>query len=154
MKKILVVFVLSLSILSCSKDDNSPKEENNNASYELKIDGNAISSNSSIPLEMLLDGNIAMSISVQESDDLLSMAFSKIPTTVGSISILNNNDNILVAITGTRIANYSPFGQIFIDQGTMTRTANDKVSFTGTFENNGITYNATGYIKSDGLINH
>ena len=139
---------------SCAKKEDSPTEENKNASYELKIDGTTISSNSSIPLGMLLDASgVANQISVSESGDLLVMLFTNIPTTVGDTSQLSSDDDILIALSGSKVTNYSDFGLVTIETGTMTRTANDKVSFTGTFEYDGTTYNTTGFIKSDGMKN-
>jgi len=156
MKNLLkFVFILSLSMAlfnSCTKKEDSPVEGNKNASYEFKIDGDTVLSNSSIPLGMLTDANgVANQISVTEPDDLFNMLFTNIPITVGSSVALSDDDDILIAVNGTKIENYI---LIVVDNGTMTRTANDKVSFTGTFEHNGTIHNATGFIKSDGMKNN
>jgi len=157
MKKLLVVFVLSLSIISCSSDDDNPPVEGNlNASYELKIGGTLISSNNDIPLGMLLDANsVATQVSVLERENAFMMLFTQIPTSLGEIKQLDNDDDVLIALTGSKIADYQENGEaVVIDAGTMTRDANDKVSFTGTFVYNGITFTTTGFIKSDGMKNH
>ncbi len=155
---ILLLLAISFIATSCSKDttdDTPPIDETQNASYELIIDGNTISSNTSIPLGMLLDASdVAVSISVEEAGNLFAMGFTNIPTALGSSTPLSSDDDILIAITGTSIAAYSSYSQVFIDNGTMIRTANDQVTFTGTFEYDGTTYNATGFIKSDGMKNH
>ena len=153
MKKILVLLVLSISVISCTKKDDPQLESNSNASYEFKIGGDVISSNSSIPLGMVPDASgIARQVSVTEPDDVFVMLFTTIPINSGDVKPLGGDTQI--GITGSRIANYSAIGQVFVDAGTMTRDANDKVSFIGTFLHNGIIFNASGFIKSDGMKNH
>ena len=151
----LVLIVLSIILLSCKKEtDDDSVDGNLNASYELKIDGNTISSNTSIPLGMLLDASgVASQVSVTEPGNTFMMMFTDIPTTSGDIKQLD--DNTLIALTGSKVVDYQEnFEAVVIDAGTMTRTANDKVSFAGTFVYNGITFTTTGFIKSDGLKEH
>ena len=158
MKKLLLVFVLSLSIISCSSDDDNPSVEGNlNASYELKFGGTVISSNSSIPLGMLLDVNsVATQVSVVERDNEFMMLMTEIPINSGETIQLDNDEDVLIALTGSKVADYSENNEaIVIDLGTMTRSATkDKVSFTGTFIYNGITFTASGFIKSNGMKTH
>ena len=150
MKKLLVVLVLSLSFIACSSDDDSPIDGHLNASYEFKIGDEVISSNNSIPIEILTDTNgLANQISVTEPDDQFVMMFSIIPINVGDVKQLDGDTQI--AVTGHIVANYL---QIFVDEGTITRDADGKVSFTGTFEHEGTTHNVTGFIKSDGIKNN
>lgn len=132
---------------SCTKKEDSPVEGNKNASYEFKIGGDIVSSNSSTPLGMLLDANgLANQVSVTEPDDLFVMLFTTIPVNIGEVKPLD--DETLIGLTGNLISDYI---QIFVDEGTMTRDAKDKVSFIGTFEHNGGRISASGFIKSDGM---
>jgi len=142
----------------CSSDDDNPLVEGNlNASYELKFGGTVISSNSSIPLGMLLDVNsVATQVSVVERDNEFMMLMTEIPINSGETIQLDNDEDVLIALTGSKVADYSENNEaIVIDLGTMTRSATkDKVSFTGTFIYNGITFTASGFIKSNGMKTH
>ena len=158
MKKLVIVFVLSLSMFACSSnDDNPPVGEILHASYEFKIGNNIISSSDDIPLGMLLDASdVASQISVVERNNEFMMLMTEIPTNADEIKILDNDNDVLIALTGTKVADYQDNSEaVVIDIGTMTRnTTKDKVSFTGTFIHNGVTFTATGFIKSNGMKNH
>ncbi len=151
--KYLAIFLLTLSItlVSCGGDDSGDDDQvdgNLNASYEFKIDGEIVSSNSSIPLGMLLDANgIAKQVSVAEPDNLFGMLFSTIPENTGEVKPLDGDT--LIVVTGNLISDYNI--QIVVDEGTMTRVAKNKVSFIGTFEHNGGRISASGFIKSEGI---
>jgi len=154
-KKLLVVLVLSLSMIACSNDDDSPIGGHLNASYEFKIGDEVISSNSSIPLGIVRYTNSKIQISVTERDNEFMMMMIDIPRTIGEQKTLNSEEDITVSLVGSKVANYQEnFGEAVVIEGTMTRVADDKVSFTGTFEHNGLMYNATGFIKSDGIKNN
>jgi len=125
-------------MLACSSDgDENPAVEGNlNASYELKFGGALISSNSSIPLGMVLDATgAARLISVTERDNVFMMMMTQIPMNAGETIQLNNDDDVLIALTGSKVADYSENQEaIVIDQGSMTRDANNPGSRKGVFK--------------------
>ena len=67
---------------------------------------------------------------------------------------MNSEEDVTVALVGSKVSSYQENGEAVVIEGTMTRVADDKVSFTGSFEHNGLMHNATGFIKSDGIKNN
>lgn len=148
-----LVVVIELLTISCTKKTTDNETEDNKASYEFRINGDIISSNNDVPFGMLLDTNEkATHISVYEKDNSFGMGFSGMPVNVGASKPMNID--VAVSVNGSKIDNYTDSGWITIEAGTMTRTADNKVSFNGTFEYNGVVYQTSGFIKSNEMINH
>ncbi len=157
MKNIFRIFmtliVIELLAISCTKKTTDNETEDNKASYEFRINGDIISSNNDVPFGMLLDPNgKATHISVYEQDNSFGMGFSGMPVNVGESKPMSID--VEASVNGPKIENYTDSGWITIESGTMTRTADNKVSFTGSFEYNGVVYQASGYIKSNEMKNH
>ena len=152
----LLLVAFSITLISCKKetDDDSPIGGHLNASYELKIGGDIISSNSSIPLGIVRYTDSKIQISVTERDNEFMMMMIGIPITIGETKILNSDEDVTVALVGSKVSSYQENGEAVVIEGTMTRDADDKVSFSGRFEYNELMYNATGFIKSEGIKNN
>ena len=142
MKKLLVILVLSLAIISCSSDDNDNPTINqspNTSYYKVSVDGNIESecTEFSSPISM-----INSLISTGNDIDFLLILF-EVPAigqtvTVDYMAWANavadpDSDEPMVKIAGDNILTNSP-QEYYMYSGTITRVSEYKITFTGIFK--------------------
>jgi hypothetical protein len=141
----ILVSIFSLTLTSCSSDDDSPSgSETLKGKYEIYIDGALYKegTNAEVGLIKDADGNYVNTITIGTGADV-GIVVSGFPFTVGDVTTMDSDGDPGINITSGQDL-YSTIS------GTLTRTSASKISFDGTCTQllGMQAYTITGYVES------
>jgi len=156
MKKLLAVFVLSLSMLACSSDDNPDLDEGpENGHYKVYVDSNLVAEEEENV--SLINGTI--SVSNSQNFGLLMYNTPVIGQTVNvsytewALAVdAGDTSKPMVKLSGTFLGNSNEYSMF---SGTITRVSEYKVTFTGVFKElliTGVNHTMEGEIEIKNII--
>ncbi len=146
LSRLLVVLVIVSAIFACKKDDKTEPEIPGlgGAKCVVKIDGTTVIDATSKKAGRDAETGSGDNIAILELNDGSSLSVTGIPLTVGKTATIDGFDIGLAAIN---VIFKGEKKTLYTKTGTITRTADDKVEFTGKTKDD--KHTITGYVKSD-----
>ncbi len=146
LSKLLVVLMMVSAIFACNKDDKTAPEIPGfgSAKCVVKIDGTKVIDATSNKANRDADTGSGDNIAILELNDGSSFSVTGIPLTVGETATI---DGFKIGLVAMNVIFKGEKKTLYTKTGTVTRTADDKVEFTGKTRDE--KHTITGYVKSD-----